>query len=642
MEVTTLITPFPKGQKKPPLAVPVDALSFLQHQQAERTMNRHYKVTLKDAHPLVSGLYQFKITDGLRRNFEVEVLKGVVQCSCKEFYEEQAGYCEHAALISLIWNQPAFYPLTWQLIGEIKARKKLVKLGLPFEYRYYSGKTNSIETVAGGRTPTKGQPAQVVESCTIPNYTKVAQGINQLAGLPSPVSQGILLSGLNLYPYQEDIFQKMLVANKAICSMKMGAGKTLTTLACYGWVLKNLNPSARMLVICPKSLKIQWQNEIKRALALPSFLVNDKKGLAQVGSHQIEIVTYQTFTKHCDVFTQKDYDIVVMDEIQFIRNSESKAWKAAKEINTKFFYGLSGTVIENRLDDLYSIMEIVSPGALGPKWRFSTDYQNLLSVGRKVIIFDGVKNLPLLHEKLKDRVFSYGDLQLPPITHTYVPVRLTGEQSESHDQFYGEAQKLLAKSMTSGLSYGEKMYLQAMLLKARQACNSITLITKKPSQLSSKLQEVCSIARASKATGKKVIFFSQWTEMLDLIADEFRALGAQYVFYTGRESEVQRDRSLERFTQDPNVLFFLASDSGGVGLDGLQKACDVVVHVEPPWNPARIDQRTGRVYRIGQVNPVSVFYLYGRDSIEQKMLDTLQKKRDIRTSTLDFPVEELA
>lgn len=641
MEVTTLIVPFPKGQKKPSLAAPVDALSFLQHQQAERTMTRHYKVILKEAHPVVSGLFQFKITDGLRRNFEVEILKGTVQCSCREFHEEQAGYCEHAALVSLIWNQPAFYPTTWQLIGEIKDRKKKQILGLPFEYRFYNGKTNSIESIQGGRAPTKGQPAQVVESCTVPNHSKAVQtNANKLAGLPLPISQGILLGGLSLYDYQEDIFQKMLLANKAICSMKMGAGKTLTTLACYGWILKNLNPLSRMLVICPKSLKIQWQSEIRRALDMDSFLINDKKGLLQVGSHQIEIVTYQTFTKHCDVFTKKDYDIVVMDEIQFIRNNESKAWKAAKEINTSFFYGLSGTVIENRLDDLYSIMEIVAPGSLGPKWKFSSNYQDLLSVGKKVIIFDGVKNLASLHEKIKDRVFSYGDLQLPPITHSYVPVKLTSIQTQTHDEYYGEAKKLLAKSMSSGLSYGEKMYLQAMLLKARQACNSTTLITKAPSPLSSKLSEVCAIARKQKQRGNKVIFFSQWTEMLDLIAEQFKAMNMDYVFYTGRESELQRSRSLDRFQYDPNVPFFLASDSGGVGLDGLQKACNVVVHVEPPWNPARLDQRTGRVYRIGQTKPVEVYYLYGKESIEEKILETLQKKRDIRTSTLDFDMTE--
>lgn len=180
----------------------------------------------------------------------------------------------------MIWNQPAFYPTTWQLIGEIKDRKKKQILGLPFEYRFYNGKTNSIESIQGGRAPTKGQPAQVVESCTVPNHSKAVQtNANKLAGLPLPISQGILLGGLSLYDYQEDIFQKMLLANKAICSMKMGAGKTLTTLACYGWILKNLNPLSRMLVICPKSLKIQWQSEIRRALDMDSFLINDKKGL---------------------------------------------------------------------------------------------------------------------------------------------------------------------------------------------------------------------------------------------------------------------------------------------------------------------------------------------------------------------------
>jgi SNF2 family DNA or RNA helicase len=127
--------------------------------------------------------------------------------------------------------------------------------------------------------------------------------------------------------------------------------------------------------------------------------------------------------------------------------------------------------------------------------------------------------------------------------------------------------------------------------------------------------------------------------MLDLIAEEFKAMNLGYVFYTGRESEIQRARSLDKFTNDPSTPFFLASDSGGVGLDGLQMTCNTVVHVEPPWNPARLDQRTGRVYRIKQTKPVESFYLYGLDSIEEKMLGTLEKKREIRKSTFDFAQE---
>jgi SNF2 family DNA or RNA helicase len=639
MEITVSTEPFKKWDVKPRLKIPTDALSFFHHQQMERVMSKHYKITLLEEKPNIVGLYQFRLVDGLHRTYNVEILKGVVQCSCREFYEQQASYCEHAAIISLVWNYPKFYPHTWQFIAEIKRRKTKNILGASFTYNFYNGKTNSLHSMTEGRKAYKNQPIQVIDSITLANHQTSGAVRNQINLAVKPVSDGTLLNGLKLYDYQEIIFQKMLVAQKAICSMKMGAGKTLTTLACYGWILKNLNDKARLLVICPKSLKIQWRDELQRALGVKSFLVNDKKGLAIVGQNQVEIVTYQTFAKHWQVFTKAPYQAVVMDEIQFIRNNESKAWKAANEIQTDFFYGLSGTVIENRLDDLYSIMEIVAPGALGPKWKFSDQFQELLSVTKKVIVFGGVKNLPSLQEKLKDRVFSYGDLQLPNIQHTYVPVTLTSHQQQLHDNNFAEAQKLLAKSMTQGLSYAEKMVLQSYLLKARQACNSVTLITKKPSQLSSKLQEICSIAQNNRNSGRKVIFFSQWTEMLDLISDELRNLGIDHVFYTGRETEIQRSRSLDKFMKDSSVSCFLASDSGGVGIDGLQLVCNVVVHVELPWNPARLDQRTGRVYRIGQTKPVDVFYLYAKESIEEKMLETLQKKRDIRTLTLDMPKE---
>jgi SNF2 family DNA or RNA helicase len=406
------------------------------------------------------------------------------------------------------------------------------------------------------------------------------------------------------------------------------------------WITKfiiqafHLKPHAKLLVICPKSLKLQWASEIKRALGIDSLLINGLKHLSVLSSSNIHIATYQFFARHANEFAKFDYDLVIMDEIQFIRNEESKVWKAAKKIKTEFFFGLSGTVIENKLDDLYAIMDVIAPDFLGPKWKFSTEYQELISVTRKVLIFVGVRNIDKLREKIKTKVFGYNKLTLPAITHTYKNVAMTKQQQTVHDDYYGMAQRLLAKSMTSGLNYGEKMLLQSLLLKSRQSANTIELIDKNPSPNSPKITSIITDLASYSNTNRKVVVFSQWTEFLDILARELGKLNIKFVYYTGRETERQRLKSVETFSNDPAVTVFLASDAGGVGLDGLQKAASVVIHTELPWNPARLDQRTGRVYRLGQTQPVEAVYYYAKNSIEEKILDVLQGKRDIRSFAL--------
>jgi SNF2 family DNA or RNA helicase len=625
--------------------IPADALSFQQYQHTIAALGKHYEVTLLDARPDAPKLVEFKIVDGLRRTYHVQKLASVWQCSCKEFVHSQTDHCEHIGLLQHAarhaWN--IHFRGFQKVERAILVRKNAPNYrGSGLRFKGYSGQSDGICVYTTG-TKQALKTAPVIESVALPVFRErfdmdsmVLDG--QLLA-SKPVSDGILSSPLKLYDYQEEIFASMLKAKKSVCSMVMGSGKTLTSIACFGWIRKHVKPGARALIICPKSLKIQWGKEIKRALGLDSWMVNGTKGLGGLGTCDIEIVTYQTFAKHHEKFQAQKYDLVIMDEIQFIRNDESKAWKAAKTLKSEYFFGLSGTVIENRLDDLYSIMDVIAPGSLGPKWKFNDQFQNVISVNRKVLIFSGLKNIEQLHEKIKGRVFGYDKLQLPPIAHVYKSVSMSPAQKAQHDDYYDNAQRLLAKSLSSGLSHSEKMLLQSLLLKARQACNALDLLTKQPERPSVKTQEILSDVKQLIADGHKIVLFSQWTEYLDLLHREFAKLGIGCVFFTGRETERQRAKSLDSFANNSKINVFLASDAGGVGVDGLQMSADVVIHTELPWNPARLDQRTGRVHRLGQSKPVQAFYYYASGTIEEKMLQVLQGKRDIRTLSLDVPKE---
>jgi SNF2 family DNA or RNA helicase len=198
-----------------------------------------------------------------------------------------------------------------------------------------------------------------------------------------------------------------------------------------------------------------------------------------------------------------------------------------------------------------------------------------------------------------------------------------------------EARKLIAKVMNGYGSPSDKLRIQSLLLKARQACNSIELLTKIPTGIpSAKLVDFKkTIERICIQEDEKIVVFSEWTEMLGLCKREVEDI-VDFTTYTGEQSLKKRDAAVVRFQTDPKCKVFFASDAGGIGLDGLQLVCRNVLHVELPWNPARLDQRTGRVYRIPQKNEVRVYHLISNGDIELQIETLLQEKRSVRQLTL--------
>lgn len=420
---------------------------------------------------------------------------------------------------------------------------------------------------------------------------------------------------------------------------------TMTTIACYAWLLKHVNPDATMLVVGPKSLLTQWKREIDRSVGtwapvgvtvldkpalIDRWFVGDKK-LGQVG-----VVGYHMISRHIEKMAARSYTAVVVDEVQFARNSETKLWNALDQLKSEYLFTLSGTVVENKLADLYSVMQIVDVKALGPKWKFETDYHEINNITRTKILLGATKNMDQLRQKLAPRLFAYTQLKLPPLTT--ITHRIVNSETEQRltDNFLYEAKQLIAQSLTKPLTFGQQAMLQAYLLKARQACCSAELITKgtipntpKKLQVFKKIIEDVCVNR-----GKKIVVFSEWTQMISILQKETTKLGLASVLYTGDQTSKARDAAVIKFQTDPNCKVFFASDAGGVGLDGLQFASNVVLHFELPWNPAKLDQRTGRVYRLGQNNPCECYYIVAKNSIEEGIELLLQNKRAIRAEIM--------
>jgi len=624
-----------KKHKLPKIESPGPDIS--KREMSELAAGRKFSFNLLPQDPTKEWM-TIEVVDGKHKKNIIEIFDGLYSkkvCNCDQFFEEESGWCRHLAAFDGLekqgWNEQ------YADVSAFKKALSFARVQIPMSIRLYRKGALFWDPHQGSQVVIGKIPAitENWKAYAAWNTKKVSLKIKA----PKVFSSAGLLNNLTLFDYQEVIFQKMLNAKRSICSIVVGGGKTLLSIACYAH-LKTVKKDATMLVIAPKSLCIQWSSEIKRATGLTALLIDKPDKFEKLKTEPGPfIVTYQYATKYIDILKKIKFDMVIVDEIQFVKNGDTKTWKGISQIKSEYFYGLSGTVIENRLDDLYSIMQIVNPLAVGARWKFNLKYQNITSSTKTKIIYSGVKNLEKLKEQLKDYIFFYNSLKLPGITHTKIVVTMNEKQKALHEQNYEQAKILIAKSMSGSLTFGEKAALQGYLLKTRQAAQSEELVDKVPPTvippLSNKMKEFETLLKKICINDKeKIVVFSEWTRHLKIAKRVADSLGIKYVFFTGEESAKKRDENVTLFKTDPDIQIFFSSDAGGVGLDGLQVVANNVVHIELPWNPSKLDQRTGRVHRFLQTKPVNAFYIMCKESIEDKIDALLDEKRETRQITL--------
>lgn len=414
---------------------------------------------------------------------------------------------------------------------------------------------------------------------------------------------------------------------------------TLSAICCYSWILRHVREDSKMLVIAPNSLLTQWEDEINRVkpniktkILKKDYDIHDWQDNTQVG-----IINYQMAQRYYEVLAKNKIDVVVADEIQFVKNSESKTWKALKKLSFEYFFALTGTPVENGLEDFYSIMSLIEPTLLGPKWKFDFTYHTVTELKPLKIVYGGVKDIDILKSKVENRLFSYTKLKLPPRTDHDVRINLETPEANSEANYMEMVARFASKFSNRPPTFQELCILQGFLLRARQSCNSAELITKQPlkhtpAKVAKFVELVTELTQVQK---RKVVVFSEWTQMIAILKDQLTALNIDSVDFTGDQNIKQRKQAVKSFSTDPNCLVFFASDAGGTGLDGLQKVSDAVIHIELPWNPAKLDQRTGRIYRLGQKNPVDVYYFISKGTLEESIESALFRKRSVRQALME-------
>ncbi|HYX22573.1 MAG TPA: DEAD/DEAH box helicase [Thermoanaerobaculia bacterium] len=441
---------------------------------------------------------------------------------------------------------------------------------------------------------------------------------------------------LPLYPYQREGMLHLAFTERALLADEMGLGKTVQAIAACA-LLRKLRGIERVLVISPASLKAEWEEQIARFTDLPSRIVYGPRAqrLRQYGPGAFfYLASYEQMLYDADDVQQRlAPDVIVLDEAQRIKNWQSRTARAVKRLKSPWAFVLTGTPIENRIDEIYSILQFLDPALLGPLFRFNRDFYALDERGRPA----GYKNLDELHRRLAPvllrRRKQEVEGQLPGRTDKHYFVPMEEEQLTRYAEYEKRVASLMAQAQRRPLTPDELDKLQRWLACMRMICDT-PYILDSDCRVCPKLPELKEILGETLAEpGTKVLIFSEWERMLELVRELVQEMEIGHAWHTGSVPVMRRRAEIHRFKDDPECRLFLSTDSGSVGLN--LQAASVVINLDLPWNPARLEQRIARAWRKHQTRPVRVLHLVTAGSIEHRMIPLLAGKQALADSVLD-------
>ncbi|MES9903538.1 MAG: DEAD/DEAH box helicase, partial [Sedimenticola sp.] len=439
-----------------------------------------------------------------------------------------------------------------------------------------------------------------------------------------------------LYPYQVEGVAFLAANGRALMADDMGLGKTLQSIAAAVW-LHDHAETRRILVACPASLKQQWAREIERFTGIQVQVIQggpEARGVQYRRGDGFFIVNYELILRDLSLINEVlSPDLLILDEAQRIKNWRTKIASTIKRIPSRYAFVLTGTPLENRLEDLYSLMQVVDPAVLGPLWRYLVDFHVTDERGKVL----GYRNLSELRRRLRPVMLRRDRRlvadQLPERIQQRLDVPMTVKQQELHSTAMSAAGSLATIAKRRPLTPGEQNRLMASLQQARMACNAAGLVDKE-TQGAPKLDELADILdELCLQGGRKAVVFSQWEGMTRMVEERLRGMGLGSVRLHGGVPTAKRGALIDRFREDDGVQVFISTDAGGVGLN-LQCA-SVLVNLDIPWNPAVLEQRIARIHRLGQTETVQVILMVSIDGYEENVYGLVKNKQTLFDNVVD-------
>jgi hypothetical protein len=470
-----------------------------------------------------------------------------------------------------------------------------------------------------------------------------------------------------LYDYQKAGVRRFLETGRLLLADDMGLGKTTQAIACCHALFRTRRIQ-RGLVVVPAALKPQWQREWEQTTRVPLIDVDGSPAQRRDTYRSTEsgflLVGYEQLLR--DVAEVRAYapEFVLLDEAQRIKNWATKSAATVKSLDAEYRLVLTGTPMENRFEELASLMDFVDDTALEPKWRLVP--LHTLTEGNAGRGVAGARNLETLRGRLgnaflrrrRAEVLS----QLPPRTDTRMSMPLTDQQAGEHAELRQPIAALMRRAAHRPLTQVEFLKLMQLLTRQRMICNGLALTNfdeewprcaakSRPTErffdslFSPKLIGFRGLVEQFVlAQDRKVVVFSQWRRMLRLadwsVRDVLADAGRRSLFFTGAESRKQREKAIVEFHDDPSASVLFLSDAGGVGLN-LQRAASCCINLELPWNPAVLEQRIGRIYRLGQTRPIEVVNLVAEEGIESRIAALVANKQAVFSTLFDGTSDEV-
>ena len=441
---------------------------------------------------------------------------------------------------------------------------------------------------------------------------------------------------VKLYPYQKEGIRFAAKAGKAIIADEMGLGKTIQAIG-TAELLRKEGLIGSVLILCPTSLKYQWRSEIKKFTDAEVFVIEGnhlKRKDAYNRPEPYKIISYNSAANDIKILGSLQTDMLIMDEVQRLKNWNTQISRAARKIESDYSVILSGTPLENKLDELYSIVEFVDNFRLAPYYIFKENHIITDETGKVL----GYKNLNKIGEKLNDILIRRRKkdvkLQMPKRMDKNLFVPMTKEQMGMHAEWQFQVSFLVKRWRAHHfLSDKDRKRLLLLLSQMRMVCDSSYILDQK-TRFDTKVDECINIiSDIISEEGEKVVVFSQWERMTRLIAKELEKKEIGYEYLHGGVPSEKRKNLVDNFMNEPSSRVFLSTDAGSTGLN-LQAAA-TIINIDLPWNPAVLEQRIGRIYRLGQQNNIQVINLVTPHSIEEEMLGKLRFKTSMFEGVLD-------
>lgn len=436
---------------------------------------------------------------------------------------------------------------------------------------------------------------------------KRLQLLNQTFPLGIEDPQWKKLLNVPLYPYQKEGVLFAVQAGRALIGDEMGLGKTIQAIAVTEILARYFDVS-KVLVVCPASLKYQWQSENKRftgreSLVISGNLAKRRKQYRQAGF--CKITNYEKLHVDLDLIEDWAPELVIVDEAQRIKNWNTIASRALKRINSPYAVVLTGTPLENKLEELISLMQFVDQYRLGPTWKLLYEHQQKDETG-KVTGYVGLDRIgktlaPVMIRRLKSEVL----LQLPERSDQNILLPMTVQQQQWHQENAEVVARIVARwRHKKYLSDIDQRRLTCALQNMRMSCNSTYLLDQETDHGTKADELMVLFDELFEHPQNKAVVFSQWIRTQDILIRRLKERGVGYVSFHGGIASEKRPELIRHFKEDGDCKVFLSTDSGATGLN-LQFA-NTLVNMDLPWNLALLEQRIARIHRMGQPDKVQV------------------------------------